>query len=77
MLPKDCMFDLEIKQKKELYLSYAPPAYEYGTRPFLRWVLSQGRSPTRQGLLDFMHIHNRFSTNGLVGFHGNCVKNQL
>ena len=25
------------------YLSYAPPAYEYGTRPFLRWVLSQGR----------------------------------
>ena len=24
-----------------LYLSYAPPAYEYGTRPFLRWVRSQ------------------------------------
>ena len=32
------------------YLSYAPPAYEYGTRPFLRWVLSQGRSPTRQAV---------------------------
>ena len=30
------------------YLSYAPPAYECGTRPFLRWVLSQGRSPKRQ-----------------------------
>ena len=32
---------------QELYLSYVPPTYEYGTRPFLRWVLSQGRSPTR------------------------------
>ena len=32
------------------YLSYAPPAYESGTRPFLRWVLSQGRSPTRQAV---------------------------
>ena len=32
------------------YLSYAPPAYECGTRPFLRWVLSQGRSPTRQAV---------------------------
>ena len=32
------------------YLSYTPPAYEYGTRPFLRWVLSQGRSPTRQAV---------------------------
>ena len=30
-----------------MYLSYVPPTYEYGTRPFLRWVLSQGRSPTR------------------------------
>ena len=30
-----------------LYLSYVPPTYEYGTRPCLRWVLSQGRSPTR------------------------------
>ena len=30
-----------------LYLSYVTPTYEYGTRPFLRWVLSQGRSPTR------------------------------
>ena len=28
-----------------LYLSYAPPAYEYGTRPFLRWVRSLSRSP--------------------------------
>ena len=25
-----------------LYLSYVPPTYEYGTRPCLRWVLSQG-----------------------------------
>ena len=31
-------------------LSYAPPAYECGTRPFLRWVLSHGRSPTRQAV---------------------------
>ena len=33
-----------------LYLSYVPPTYEYGTRPFLRWVLSQGRSPTREAV---------------------------
>ena len=33
--------------KSALYLSYVPPTYEYGTRPCLRWVLSQGRSPTR------------------------------
>ena len=32
------------------YLSYAPPAYECGTKPFLRWVLSQGRSPKRQAV---------------------------
>ncbi len=36
-----------VSAKDGLYLSYAPPAYEYGTRPFLRWALSQGRSPTR------------------------------
>ena len=30
---------------KYWYLSYAPPEYEYGTRPFLRWVRSQGRYP--------------------------------
>ena len=27
------------------YLSYVPPMQECGTRPFLRWVWSQGRSP--------------------------------
>ena len=31
------------------YLSYVPTAYECGTRPFLRWVLSQGRSPHASG----------------------------
>ena len=31
--------------RSALYLSYVPPTYEYGTRPCLRWVLSQGRSP--------------------------------
>ena len=31
-------------------LPYAPPAYECGTRLFLRWVLSQGQSPTRQAV---------------------------
>ena len=34
---------------KVLYLSYAPPAYECGTRPFLRWVLSQGWNPHTSG----------------------------
>ena len=29
------------------YLSYVPPTYKFGTRPFLRWVRSQGRSQTR------------------------------
>ena len=38
------------QKAKSRYLSYAPPAYEYGTRPFLRWVLSQGRSPRRQAV---------------------------
>ena len=38
------------KNQPELYLSYVPPTYEYGTRPFLRWVLSQGRSPTREAV---------------------------
>ena len=32
-----------------LYLSYAPPTYEYGTRPFFRWVRSQGRSTHATG----------------------------
>ena len=32
------------------YLSYAQPAYECDTRPFLRWVLSQDRSPTLQAV---------------------------
>ena len=30
-------------------MSYAPPVYECGTRPFLRWVRSQGRSPDASG----------------------------
>ena len=31
------------------YLSYDPPAYECGTRPFLRWVRWQDRSPYSSG----------------------------
>ena len=31
------------------YLSYVPPTYEYGTRPFLRWFRSQDRSPHTSG----------------------------
>ena len=31
------------------YLTYVPPTHEYGTRPFLRWVQSQGRSPHASG----------------------------
>ena len=31
------------------YLSYVPPTQECGTRPFLRWVRSQGRSPHASG----------------------------
>ena len=34
-----------VQARVMLYLSYVPPTYEYGTRPCLRWVLSQGRSP--------------------------------
>ena len=47
-----------IAKKNELYLSYALPAYEYGTRPFLRWVLSQKKRaeylslPSHQTRLD-------------------------
>ena len=36
-----------------------PPTHEYGTRPFLRWVRSQGRSPHASG-----KVKNTF---GLVG----------
>ena len=52
MQPRDVRFVLEWASLEEsaLYLSYAPPAYEYGTRPFLRWVRSQGQSPTRQAV---------------------------
>ena len=32
-----------------LYLSYTPPAYEYCTRPFFRWVRSQGLGPHATG----------------------------
>ena len=32
-----------------IYLSYVPPTHEYGTRPFLRWVRSQGQSPHASG----------------------------
>ena len=35
--------------KTRRYLSYAPPAYECGTRPFFRWVRSQGRSSDASG----------------------------
>ena len=33
------------------YLSYAPPAYKSGTRPFLRWVWLQGWSPHTSGIV--------------------------
>ena len=46
------------------YLSYAPPAYEYGTRPFLRWVLSQGRSPTRQAVPKMPRTPSAFPFSG-------------
>ena len=55
----------ELRQKKtSRYLSYAPPAYEYGTRPFLRWVLSQGRSPTRQAVPKIPRTPSAFSFSG-------------
>ena len=46
------------------YLSYAPPAYEYGTRPFLNWVLSQGRSPTRQAVPKMPRTPSAFPFSG-------------
>ena len=55
----------ELRQKKtSRYLSYAPPAYEYGTRPFLRWVLSQGRSPTRQAVPKMPRTPSAFPFSG-------------
>ena len=51
-------------QKNELYLSYVPPTYEYGTRPFLRWVLSQGRSPTREAVPKMPRTPSAFPFSG-------------
>ena len=48
----------------ELYLSYVPPTYEYGTRPFLRWVLSQGRSPTREAVPKMPRTPSAFPFSG-------------
>ena len=52
------------KKKTSRYLSYAPPAYEYGTRPFLRWVLSQGRSPTRYAVPKMPRTPSAFPFSG-------------
>ena len=49
------------------YLSYAPPAYECGTKPFLRWVLSQGRSPTRQAVQKMPRTPSAFLFSGASG----------
>ena len=38
--------------------------YEYGTRPFLRWVLSQGRSPTRQAVPKMPQTPSAFPFSG-------------
>ena len=46
------------------YLSYAPPAYECGTRSFLRRVLSQGRSPTRQAVPKMPRTPSAFPFSG-------------
>ena len=46
------------------YLFYAPPAYECGTRPFLRWVLSQGRSPTWQAVPKMPQTPSAFPFSG-------------
>ena len=46
------------------YLSYAPPAYECGTMPFLRWVLSQGRNPTRQAVPKMPRTPSAFPFSG-------------
>ena len=51
-------------EPKELYLSYVPPTYEYGTRPFLRWVLSQGRSPTREAVPKMPRTPSAFPFSG-------------
>ena len=46
------------------YLSYTPPAFECGTRTFLRWVLSQGRSPTRQAVPKMPRTPSAFPFSG-------------
>ena len=46
------------------HLSYAPPAYECGTRPFLRWVLSQGWGPTRQAVRKMPRTPSAFPFSG-------------
>ena len=46
------------------YLSYAPPAYERGTGPCLRWVLSQGRRPTRQAVPKMPRTPSAFPFSG-------------
>ena len=46
-----------------VYLSYVPPTHEYGTRPFLRWVRSQGRSPHASG-----KVKNSFDPVGILLF---------
>ena len=40
-----------------------PPTHEYGTRPFLRWARSQGRSPHASG-----KVKNTFSPVGIPLF---------
>ena len=47
-----------------LYLSYVPPTYEYGTRPCLRWVLSEGRSPTRYAVPKMPRTQSAFPFSG-------------
>ena len=50
--------------RSALYLSYVPPTYEYGTRPCLRLVLSQGRSPTRQAIPKMPRTPSAFPFSG-------------
>ena len=38
-----------VKRAPSVIYRCVPPTHEYGTRPFLRWVRSQGRSPHTSG----------------------------
>ena len=52
------------------HLSYTPPAYKSGSRPFLRWVRSLDQNPHASG-----KVKNTFSPVGIPRIRGEVTLN--